>query len=387
MTTPDRQSYIDAVRGWAIILVIGCHVGDVFPALPYPARKLANFGWHGVQLFFLASAVTLLMSWHRQRGTGGKRVGAFFVRRFLRIAPLYYLGALVYLVAAPPPGGVDPLQLLRTLAFVNAWRPDWIATTPAGWTVVPGGWSIGVEVTFYLLFPALALVVTNLRRALFFAAATLVLAATANDLGARWLDGYTTAAADNFLYFWFFNQAPVFALGFVLYFFVSAPRATITSRPLAYGLIAAIGLACVAAAEHPGASNRFGWTTGVPTILVATLAFMAFVAVLARGPETWFTHPAIRRVGILSFGAYVLHFLFVRAIPAWSGGLIDRHATGYPAIAEAILVWVLTLAATLLTAGVAHRFIEQPAIDLAHRLTASRRPDPRPLSASPGAAE
>lgn len=373
MMLPQRQTYIDAVRGWAIILVIGSHVGSRFPELPYPMRKLADFGWHGVQLFFLASAVTLLMSWHRQKAVGRDRVGAFFLRRFLRIAPLYYLGALLYLVAEPPAGGFDAPQFARTLAFVNAWRPDWVATTTPGWTVVPGGWSIGVEVTFYLLFPVLATLVTTLRRAVLLAAASLALAATANDLGAHWLGGYGRVAADNFLYFWFFNQAPIFALGFVLYFLVTAPRATVIGRPAAYGLIAAILAACIAAAEHPGPVNRFGWEGGAPLILVATLAFMAFIYVLARGPETWFTHPAIRRMGVLSFGAYVLHFLFVDEMPAWSGGLIDIHATGYAAIGFAALLWVLAMVATIAAAAAAHRFIEQPAIDLGHRLTAPRR--------------
>ena len=96
MVTPDKKNYIDAVRGWAILMVITTHVGDRFPELPYPIKKLTNFGWHGVQLFFLASAVTLLMSWHRQNTPNLASVRSCFIRRFLRIAPMYYAGALIY---------------------------------------------------------------------------------------------------------------------------------------------------------------------------------------------------------------------------------------------------------------------------------------------------
>lgn len=372
METSEKKNYIDAVRGWAILLVITCHVGGMFSEMPYPVKKITNFGWHGVQMFFLASAVTLLMSWRRQKEIGWRSVRSFFVRRFLRIAPMYYAGALIYYVAEPPVSGFDPLQMLRSFAFVNAWHPAWIPTTP-GWMVVPGGWSIGVEFTFYWMFPALAALVVSLPRAAILFVAALLIAAVSNHFGAVWLEGYSAVAVDNFLYFWFPNQAPVFALGFVLYFLVTRPGMQIRSRLTAYGLLAATITTCLIAAEYPGASHLIGLSLGVPTILIATVSFMAFIFVLARGPETLFTHACMRRLGVLSFSAYVLHFLFVHRIPAWTGGLIDCRATGYAAIGMGAALWVLTMIATVAASAVAHRLIEQPAIDWAHRLTSSRR--------------
>ena len=117
----QKLDYIDAVRGWAILLVITHHVGSMFPEMPYPVKKLTNFGWHGVQLFFLASALTLLMSWHRARVHDGVFVGSFFVRRFLRIAPMYYAGAAIYFVAEPPISGFSLSQMLISFAFLNTW--------------------------------------------------------------------------------------------------------------------------------------------------------------------------------------------------------------------------------------------------------------------------
>ena len=57
-------AYIDALRGCAILFVITCHLTFSYPELPYPVHRLTVLGWHGVQLFFLASCVTLLLSWH-----------------------------------------------------------------------------------------------------------------------------------------------------------------------------------------------------------------------------------------------------------------------------------------------------------------------------------
>ncbi len=81
-----NYAYIDALRGWAILLVITCHATFSYPELPYPVHRLTELGWHGVQLFFLASCVTLLMSWHGEMARRGRAdTGAFFIRRVFRM--------------------------------------------------------------------------------------------------------------------------------------------------------------------------------------------------------------------------------------------------------------------------------------------------------------
>jgi peptidoglycan/LPS O-acetylase OafA/YrhL len=75
-----RFAYIDCVRGYAVLLVIASHLVEVFPKLPYPVRRLALSGWFGVQLFFLASSLTLLMLWYSERC----RDGAVSLRAFAR---------------------------------------------------------------------------------------------------------------------------------------------------------------------------------------------------------------------------------------------------------------------------------------------------------------
>ena len=102
--------------------------------------------------------LTLLLSWNRVKERDAAKTRHFFLRRFFRIAPMYYAGALLYFLVDPPVDGFNLLQLLRTLLFVNVWQPEGVPTTP-GWMVVPGGWSIGVEFTFYALFPILATLV------------------------------------------------------------------------------------------------------------------------------------------------------------------------------------------------------------------------------------
>jgi exopolysaccharide production protein ExoZ len=67
--SPRHYAYIDALRGWAILGVIAFHVSQYFPGLEYPLRTVVGEGARGVQLFFVISALSLMLSWH-QRADG-----------------------------------------------------------------------------------------------------------------------------------------------------------------------------------------------------------------------------------------------------------------------------------------------------------------------------
>jgi peptidoglycan/LPS O-acetylase OafA/YrhL len=211
--------YIDCLRGYAVLMVITCHLTFEFPELPYLVRRLTSSGWFGVQLFFLASCLTLLRSWHFEASNRPPDVRAFFIRRFFRIAPAYYTAAAFYFWLSPPPQGFDPWQAFTTATFINAWWPDWTPTVRGAWVVVPGGWSIGVEFSFYAVFPIFAAWVTSLRRSLAVFAASIVVGAVCN-LTFRWAfeGNYTAEEISNFLFFWFPNQMSVFSFGGVLFF-------------------------------------------------------------------------------------------------------------------------------------------------------------------------
>ena len=151
----DRQDHlqvVDALRGYAILLVIAVHSIGHNKDLVWPVIRPLLLGFYGVQLFFLASALTLLMSWSRSDDSFARRSGKFLIRRFFRIAPLYYLAVLFYWFAyQAKPADFSIELLLGSLLFYNAWSPYLVPTVP-GWTPVPGGWSIGVEFCFYFIF-------------------------------------------------------------------------------------------------------------------------------------------------------------------------------------------------------------------------------------------
>src|ERR1700733_5588258 len=88
MSDPVRRlSYIDALRGYAILMVIAVHTSQAFSDLPKSFSTILSQGARGVQLFFVTSALTLSMSWVSRK----ESAGAFYLRRFFRIAPMFWL--------------------------------------------------------------------------------------------------------------------------------------------------------------------------------------------------------------------------------------------------------------------------------------------------------
>src|SRR5712671_599344 len=90
-----RVAALDALRGIAILMVIFFHTSVSFPPDHRLARLLES-GNLGVQLFFLVSAITMCHMW-RERWNEADRQLKFYIRRFFRIAPLFWLAMILYM--------------------------------------------------------------------------------------------------------------------------------------------------------------------------------------------------------------------------------------------------------------------------------------------------
>lgn len=155
----NKFGYIDSLRGLAILGVIIVHTAQSVPGLHPIIFNVCNYGKHGVQLFFFLSAYTLCLS-RKGRESEPNANTKYFIRRFFRIAPLYYFGIIFYgiIFILKNNGNLGSLNLhleysvsnvLRHLTFTQSLSQNVI------FGVVPGGWSIGTEMLFYLVFPFL----------------------------------------------------------------------------------------------------------------------------------------------------------------------------------------------------------------------------------------
>lgn len=85
--------YIDSMRGIAILMVLAVHSTSFFDIfnivnLPLHLENILYSGKYGVSLFFIISAYTLYRSIDIRKENGLKK---YYIRRFFRIAPLYYI--------------------------------------------------------------------------------------------------------------------------------------------------------------------------------------------------------------------------------------------------------------------------------------------------------
>ena len=374
-SSKPHYGYIDCARGYAVLMVMTGHFAYLFPDLPYPVHRLAVMGWYGVQLFFITSCVTLLMSWdYETRTRGHADAFSFFMRRFFRIAPAYYLAGALYFVIQPPSGGFDPLQALATMAFVNVWHPLLTPTVDGRWAVVPGGWSIGVEFTFYLLFPWFATLVRSLRTACLVLLATVVIGVVADRAALAALGtSYSPAAIKDFLFFWFPNEASVFAFGGVLFFGMQKLDRGGAAARLGYPTVAALGaVGWFFALAFIPLGAFLGGRPLLPVTLAVCPPLAMFVLALSQSPRGFLVNRYAAEMGKVSFSAYLLHFAVLQVLELFPS-VFHTHASGYGAILAFSLTWPVAAVLTFGAAWCSYHVIELPGISFGKALIQRRR--------------
>jgi peptidoglycan/LPS O-acetylase OafA/YrhL len=146
---------LDGLRGLAILLVLP-HNLSMLPgaeALPHAVGSLLDRGWIGVQLFFALSGFLITGILMDSAGQSGY-LKHFFMRRVLRIFPLYY-ATLALFIALPVAWHGISLQLHPYQWSYFAFLSNWFSPFHQGEGRLPHFWSLAVEEQFYLLWPFL----------------------------------------------------------------------------------------------------------------------------------------------------------------------------------------------------------------------------------------
>jgi peptidoglycan/LPS O-acetylase OafA/YrhL len=326
---PDRPATaeiipaLDGVRGLAILLVLGHNLnpfGDGGGLLERSAELVANFGWVGVQLFFVLSGYLISGILLDTRGAPGY-YRAFFGRRVLRIFPLYY-GVLVLSLVILPRLGLAPARLLADREhriWLWTYLANWAEPLGAGVLAFPHFWSLAVEEQFYLVWPFV--VGRTPPRRLLQVAIALAVVAFASRLGLL-LGLFFGGVGEAGPYMFTICRMDALALGGAVAALLRIPGYREAARQRRGGIGLATGalfvLGVFATRGYPRASfldQTFGYT-----ILALSFAALVLLAVLDHGHghghghgrgRGWigatFTNGVLRSFGKYSYAIYLFH--------------------------------------------------------------------------------
>ena len=165
---------LDSLRAIAVACVMYSHF------VPNKWHFGISFGPMGVQLFFVLSGypITSILLKYRVSRTTGNAFRTFYIRRFLRIFPLYYVTLAICLMAGlcSLKEGIWHAGYLSNVLFFleNSW---------------PGAlshfWSLSVEEQFYLFWPAVILL--SSKRSLSYVIWCVAIIGTMAQLLGPWL--------------------------------------------------------------------------------------------------------------------------------------------------------------------------------------------------------
>jgi peptidoglycan/LPS O-acetylase OafA/YrhL len=363
----EKLAYVDVLRGVAILMVITIHTSLPVSGLSTLVGYVDRYGQMGVQLFFVASAYTLCHSFVGRAGEQ-KPLISFFIRRFFRIAPLYYFAIAGYFLLEPvihilsiidlPNSEYNFASIGANILFIHGF------VMSANNNVVPGGWSIGTEIAFYTLFPILFALFSWAYKewgilALY---GSIGFSVCLNILIQLAIEHFFSIKIINngFIYFNLINQLPVFLLGMTIFFHHQHRIPLPCSIPVQIIFFIAITIMVALVEDLPltiSSQQPQYWLLRI----IPACSGVSFMLLLNILKESNYSNSFLEQIGRVSYSMYIFHFMF-----AWYLVVGIAMLLGKEILPELVLTFsvVLVTGFTYSIAKLSQKYIETPGIQL-----------------------
>jgi peptidoglycan/LPS O-acetylase OafA/YrhL len=305
---PHRSHYpaLDGLRGTAILLVVLYHNFSFIPFF--------NYGWLGVDLFFVLSGfliTDILMNTMNTKNYFRN----FYARRVLRIFPLYYLSLVIFILLLPLFPGF-PLNMSYYQEY--QW---WFWTYLQNWTLVfhynehavalNHFWSLAVEEQYYLIWPFIIILIRSPRKLLILCLATLIIV-----IMARLYIWTHRISFPSYQWLFLFTRIDGILIGSmlaVLYKINKDALRTYTTWLIL--LLAGFNFLIYFIKGDPAFP---AWAIAGYTTFAAVFALLVYESVKKDNKviNAIFTNPVLRFLGKYSYGFYIFHWpVFLLAKP------------------------------------------------------------------------
>jgi len=381
---------LDGLRSLAFILVYYHHTIGLFwrdnpgnsalyKFLFYADQRIHNWGWVGVDLFFVMSAflITSLLLREREKNSAAESGPAvdtislkkFFLRRILRIWPLYFTYlALVALLSLTLPPVYTGATLANPVACTQLF---FFATFVGNFAVIGQGvvlhllnpmWSLCIEEQFYIIWGSAMKLIKHNQLLI----ALLVVGAIAAPALRFYL---WHQDAKNYLAYYLNSLSHCDAIisGGMAAFLWKRYSEKIKSSTLIQSLIMLIGVLCLA----PLTFVPYIEESDISIVWVMSLVAVGFVSLLLatmsnRFLRAFFSQPFLTHVGRLTYGLYIFHFLVIYSLV-----FVSRNELHISSRLTYIMIsWLLGLALTYALARLSWGFIEAPSLAVKERFKA-----------------
>ena len=345
---------LDPLRGFLALVVVLFHlnafsINQGFVHLPL--LPILDKGSEAVLVFFTLSGYLIIgQLWQEKKDTGTVAIRNFYLRRLLRLYPVYYtvliigLGAYYYLF---PKLGIDevPVCDINQAIFLNvAFLPNVFKHACDPGSILTILWSIGIEEQFYLVIAPLFLIIPRNRSLLVLGGFTLVYFIAFHMPFAQILRDYIM------VFFFMSAGGTVAILNKNGHRFFATSR--ITKRILYLAFIAIFF------------SDFLSFDQDVLKHGIYLICFTLFIPTLAhdenfKGVNTWTV-----ALGKFSYGIYMYHMIVINGVLFLGSKLLDY---GFHPTLTFAFNWIATISLTILIAYLSYTYFEMPFLKLKNR--------------------
>ncbi len=358
MVLSPRHLYfpgLDSLRFYAALAVVVSHiksnVGD-------PLARHINFAWlnllfvdaqSAVSLFFVLSGFLITYLLLKESAAHGNiNITKFYIRRALRIWPLYYAVAALGFIGLPvvlslpwPVDWISPGKVFLSLIFL----PNLVLPIGAG----PLGhlWSIGVEEQFYLIWPwVVKQSPLRFLKIVFGIIAVKVLIAPAISL-------IQHDAVSSLYHNWRFESMAIGALGAYLYFHNHPVLNWIYSPWTQAASWAGVIVLLIVNLEQSFVS-----------ILSISVLYLVFILNLATNPKAWWRadYRISSALGRMSYGVYLFHYPVI-----YAAVILLRQSAWFHEYSS--IFYVVVILVTISLAILSFYWFESPFLKLKQKFT------------------